>query len=49
MTTATRRISGCNKSLEIRVVLPLPRKPVTKVTGILPANASRDQVTAASL
>ena len=45
ITTATRRMSGCLTSLEISVVLPLPRKPVMRVTGIFPARGSRSKFT----
>src|SRR3954470_13388117 len=39
--TATRFMSGRLSSRLMSVVLPLPRKPVTMLTGIRPASASR--------
>src|SRR6478672_1394651 len=39
--TATRFMSGRLRSRLMSVVLPLPRKPVTMLTGMRPASGSR--------
>ncbi len=38
--TAVSPIAGCSSNLEISVVLPLPRKPVTRATGSLASGAN---------
>src|SRR5688572_24244070 len=46
--TATRFMSGRLSSRLISVVLPLPRKPVTMLTGIRPASGSRSPLMSVS-
>ena len=41
ITTAAPAMAGWRTSLDSKVVLPLPRKPVISVTGMRPARGSR--------